>query len=35
MCIPLANEGVGLGSSSSSGPVASHPPLVGRSASAV
>ena len=29
VCIPLANEGVGLG------PVASRPPLVGRSASAV
>ena len=35
VCIPLANEGVGLGPSSSSGPVASHPPLAGRSASAV
>ena len=33
MCIPLANEGVGLGPSSS-GPVASHPPLTDRSASA-
>ena len=35
VCIPLANEGVGLGPSSSSGPVASRPPLAGRSASAV
>ena len=26
MCIPLTNEGVGLGPSSS-GPVAAHPPL--------
>ena len=26
VCVPLANEGVGLGPSSS-GPVASHPPL--------
>ena len=34
MCIPLANEGVGLGLSSS-GPVASRPPLADRSASAV
>ena len=34
VCIPLANEGVGLGPSPA-GPVASHPPLVGRSASAV
>ena len=34
VCIPLANEGVGLGPSSS-GPVASRPPLVGQSASAV
>ena len=34
VCIPLANEGVGLGPSSSSGPVASHPPLASRSASA-
>ena len=34
VCIPLANEGVGLGPSSSSGPVASRPPLAGRSASA-
>ena len=34
VCIPLANEGVGLGPSSS-GPVASRPPLAGRSASAV
>ena len=34
VCIPLPNEGVGLGPSSSSGPVASRPPLVGRSASA-
>ena len=33
VCIPLANEGVGLGPSSS-GPVASRPPLAGRSASA-
>ena len=33
VCLPLANEGVGLGPSSS-GPVASRPPLVGRSASA-
>ena len=33
VCIPLANEGVGLGPSSS-GPVASRPPVVGRSASA-
>ena len=32
--IPLANEGVGLGPSSSSGPVASHHPLADRSASA-
>ena len=32
VCILLANEGVGLGPSSS-GPVASRPPLVGRSAS--
>ena len=32
--IPLANEGVGLGPPSSSGPVASHPPLADRSASA-
>ena len=32
VCTPLANEGVGLGPSSSSGPVASHPPLVDRSA---
>ena len=38
LCIPLVNEGVGLGpsssssSSSSSGPVASRPPLVGQSA---
>ena len=30
MCLPLANEGVGLGPSSSSGPVASRPPLAGR-----
>ena len=29
VCIPLANEGVGLG------PVVSRPPLAGRSASAV
>ena len=35
VCIPLANEGLGLGPSSSSGPVASHPPLAGRSASVV
>ena len=35
VCIPLANKGVGLGPSSSSGPVASRPPLAGRSASAV
>ena len=34
VCLPLANEGVGLGPSSSSGPVASRPPLAGRSASA-
>ena len=34
VCTPLANEGVGLGLSSSSGPVASRPPLVDRSASA-
>ena len=34
VCIPLANEGVGLGPSPS-GPVASCPPLAGRSASAV
>ena len=33
MGIPLANEGVGLGPSSSSGPVASRPPLADRSAS--
>ena len=33
MCIPLANEGVGLGPSSSD-PVASRPPLADRSASA-
>ena len=33
VCTPLANEGVGLGPSSS-GPVASRPPLVDRSASA-
>ena len=33
-CTPLANEGVGLGPSSSSGPVASRPPLAERSASA-
>ena len=32
VCIPLANEGVGLGPSSSSGPVASRPPLAGRPA---
>ena len=35
VCIPLANEGVGLGPSSPSGPVASRPPLAGWSASAV
>ena len=35
VCIPLTNEGVGLGPSSSSGPDASRPPLAGRSASAV
>ena len=34
VCIPLANDGVGLGPSPA-GPVASCPPLVGRSASAV
>ena len=34
VCIPLANESVGLGPSPA-GPVASRPPLVGRSASAV
>ena len=34
VCIPLANEGVGLGPSSSYGPVASRPPLAGRSVSA-
>ena len=34
VCIPLTNEGVGLGPSSSSGPVSSRPPLAGRSASA-
>ena len=33
VCFPLADEGVGLGPSSS-GPVASHPPLAVRSASA-
>ena len=33
-CIPLANKEVGLGLSSA-GPVASRPPLVGWSASAV
>ena len=33
VCIPLANEGVGLGPSPA-GPVASRPPLAGRSASA-
>ena len=32
--IPLANEGVGLGPSSFSGPVASRPPLADRPASA-
>ena len=31
VCVPLANEGVGLGPSSS-GPVASRPPLAVRSA---
>ena len=35
VCLPLANEGVGLGPSSPSGPVASRPPFAGRSASAV
>ena len=35
VCIPLTNEGVGLGPSSSSDPVASRLPLAGRSASAV
>ena len=35
VCIPLANEGVGLGPSSPSGPIASRPPLAGRSASEV
>ena len=34
VCVPLADEGVGLGPSSSSGPVASRPPLAVRSASA-
>ena len=34
VCIPLANDGVGLGPSSSSGPVASRPPLADRSDSA-
>ena len=34
VCTPLANKGVGLGPSSSTGPVASCPPLVDRSASA-
>ena len=34
VCIPLANDDVGLGPSSSSGPVASRPPLADRSASA-
>ena len=34
VCTPFANEGVGLGPSSSSGPVASRPPLVDRPASA-
>ena len=34
VCIPIANEGVGLGPSSS-GPVASRPPIAGQSASAV
>ena len=32
VCVPLADEGVGLGPSSSSGPVASRPPLADRSA---
>ena len=34
MRVPLADEGVGLGPSSSSGPVASRLPLADRSASA-
>ena len=34
LCIPLANDGVGLGPPSSSGLVASRPPLADRSASA-
>ena len=34
VCTPLANEGVGVDPSSSSGPVASRPPQVDRSASA-
>ena len=33
VCVPLADEGVGLGPSSN-GPVASRPPLADRSASA-
>ena len=32
--LPLADEGVGLGPSSSTGPVTSRPPLADRSASA-
>ena len=34
VCTPLTNKGVGLGPSSSTGTVASRPPLVDRSASA-
>ena len=34
VCTPLANKGVGLGPSSSTGPVASRPSLMDRSASA-
>ena len=34
VCTPLTNKGVGLGPSSSAGPVASRPPLVDWSASA-
>ena len=34
VCTPLANKGVGLWTSASTGPVASRPPLVDRSASA-
>ena len=34
VCVPIADEGVGLGPSSFSGPVASRPPLADRSASA-